>query len=143
MKTSKRRFRLELLALACTIACALAIFISTTLRAAAGSGAKPQSGQSDVQPAVDQANVHQTYEGVITDTHCGAKHSAAIAKNAADCTLVCVHSGEHFALVDGDQMYILKGEAAMLKHSAGQRVKIDGTLNGHIISVASISAPIS
>jgi hypothetical protein len=59
---------------------------------------------------------------------------------AADCTRVCVRSGESFALVDGDKAYTLAGEPAALKRVAGQRVKIVGTLNGDTISVAAVGA---
>ena len=83
----------------------------------------------------------QNYDGVITDTRCGAKHSAAIGQSAADCTRACVHSGERFALVDGDRTYALEGESEALKHAAGERVRIVGTLSGSTISVASVRAP--
>jgi hypothetical protein len=54
-----------------------------------------------------------------------------------------VHSGESFALVDGDKTYALKGEDAALKRAAGERVKILGTLTDNTISVASVLAPAS
>jgi hypothetical protein len=78
------------------------------------------------------------YEGMITDTRCGAKHSVAIAKTAADCTLACVHAGEQFALISGDQVYVLRGDVGLLKPYAGQRVRVFGTLNGRTISVTSV-----
>lgn len=77
---------------------------------------------------------------MITDTRCGAKHSAAIGMTAADCARVCVHGGEQFALIDGDTVYVLEGEPAALKHVAGQRVRIVGTLTGKRISVESVAA---
>lgn len=80
----------------------------------------------------------QSYEGMITDTHCGAKHSAAMGQTAANCTLACVHAGEQFVLVDGDAVYLLEGDMIALKQVAGQRVKIVGTLNGTKISVRSV-----
>jgi hypothetical protein len=80
----------------------------------------------------------ESYEGVITDTHCGAKHSAAIGMAAADCTRACVHGGEQFALVDGETVYLLEGGMEALKRVAGQRVRIVGTINGNTISVASV-----
>jgi hypothetical protein len=107
------------------IACVLAIVIATL-------GAAAIAEQS-VQP-------QQTYEGVVTDTRCGAKHSAAIGKTAADCTRACVHGGAEFALVDGDKIYRLEGDQMLLKRAAGQRVKVVGTLNGDRLTVTSISA---
>jgi hypothetical protein len=77
---------------------------------------------------------------MITDAHCGAKHSAVVGKSAADCTRLCVHSGEQFALVDGEKMYVLQGQPEALKRVAGQRVEVVGSLNGNVISVVSIPA---
>lgn len=82
----------------------------------------------------------QSYEGMITDTHCGAKHSAAIGMGAADCARVCVHGGEQFALVDGDSVYVLEGHLEGLKRMAGQRARIVGILNGNKISVSGVAA---
>jgi hypothetical protein len=66
-----------------------------------------------------------------------------VGKSAADCTRVCIHGGEQFALVDGDRAYTLEGNQAALKRMAGQRVKIVGTLNGSTISVASVATAAS
>jgi hypothetical protein len=107
------------------IAWVLAVAIATL-------GAVAIAEQSD-QP-------QQTYEGVVTDTHCGAKHSAAIGKTAADCARACVHGGEEFALVDGDTIYRLDGDQMLLKRVAGQRVRVVGTLNRDRLTVTSVSA---
>lgn len=126
------RFWVETIALVSVIACAFALVIAT-LGAVAGTAAgEPESGQSTLAPAA------RTYEGMITDTRCGARHSAAIGGTAADCTLACVRGGERFVLVDGDTTYSLEGDVIVLKRVAGQRVKIAGTLNGRKISVTSL-----
>ncbi len=139
MKSAKVRFWIEVLALVGAIACCVALFI-----AAAGMGTKVRAKSEEPQAPVQSSAVpQQTYDGVITDTHCGAKHSTAIADNAADCTRVCVHAGERFALVDGEKMWVLQGDPAALKHAAGERVKITGTLSGNTISVTSVRAPVS
>ena len=75
---------------------------------------------------------------MITDTRCGAKHSAVIGKTAADCTVACVRGGQQFILVDGETIYLLEGDLVVLKRVAGQRARISGTLNGKKISVTSI-----
>lgn len=148
MKTIKIRLWIGTLALAGAVAYALALFIATP-GAAAGGGSKETQSNSAAQssppaqssPAESIESQPQTYDGVITDTHCQAKHSAPLAESAAECTRVCVHSGEGFALVDGDKMYVLEGEPAALKRSAAERVRIAGTLNGNTISVTSVAAP--
>jgi hypothetical protein len=127
------RFWLETIALVTVITCALALVIAT-LGAVAGAAAagEPESGQSRSSPAA------RTYEGMITDTRCGAKHSAAIGATATRCTLACVRGGEQFILVDGDTTYFLEGDVIALTRVAGQRVTIVGTLNGRKISVTSV-----
>jgi hypothetical protein len=115
------------------IGCILASLIATqgvVTEASTGS----ESGQARSSSAMQQ----QTYEGVITDTQCGAKHSAAMGRTAADCTVVCVRSGEQFVLVDGDTSYLLEGDLVTLKQVAGRRVRITGTVNGEKISVTSV-----
>jgi hypothetical protein len=136
MKTMKAGFWIETIALVSAIACSQALFIAI-LSAAAGAAA---GGLESGQPRPTSAIESQTYEGMITDTQCGARHSAAIGRAAADCTRVCVHGGHQFALVDGDRIYLLEGEPAALQLVAGQRARIVGTLNGNKISVASVAA---
>jgi hypothetical protein len=130
----KARLWIETIALAAAIACALALVIAVLGAVAGAAAAEMESGQAS-PPSVTRL---QTYEGMITDTQCGAKHSAAIGKTAADCTLVCVRGGEQFILVDGDAIYLLEGDLVVLKRAAGQRVRISGILNGKKISVTSV-----
>jgi hypothetical protein len=96
------------------------------------------SAQQSESAAKSEAMV-QSYEGVISDTRCGAKHAASIGKSAADCARACVHASEHFALVDGDTLYLLEGNVPAIKELAGQRVKIVGTQNGNTIIVSSVA----
>lgn len=135
MRTRTRtRFWIETTAVVSAIACALALLFATLGAVAGAVAGDPESGQAGPSSALGQ----RSYEGMITDTHCGAKHSAEIGKTAADCTRVCVHAGEQFVLVDGDAIYLLEGEQAALKRLAGQRVRITGTLAGKKISVTSV-----
>jgi hypothetical protein len=127
-----------LLAALCTgIVCVLAYSLTRPEPVTTVAAAEPATGvQSSGLPL-------QTYEGIITDTRCGAKHSATVGMSAADCTRACVHSGESFALVDGETTYRLKGDQAALKRAAGERVKVIGTLDGNTISVSSVVTPSS
>jgi hypothetical protein len=126
---------IEILALVSAIACFLVLFLGTPAATTRAANAQSEAGQPQSSSVPSQL-----YEGVVTDTHCGAKHSAAVGLSAADCTRACIHSSERFALVDGDKMYVLEGEAAALKRVAGQRAKISGTLTGNTIAVASVAA---
>ena len=118
------------------IACCLTLLISILGTVSCTAAAQPQSGAS--QPAPGAAT--ESYEGMISDTRCGAKHSAAIDKGATNCTITCVRAGEQFVLIDGDKVYSLDGDLVALKQVAGQRVRIVGTLNGTKIAVRSVAA---
>jgi hypothetical protein len=132
---SKRaRFWIETIGLVCGIACALALLFALLGAVAGAAAGEPESGQRESPSAVRL----QTFEGLITDTQCGARHAAAIGKAPADCTRACVHGGEQFALVDGDALYVIEGDPLMLKAAAGQRVRVSGILNGKKISVTSV-----
>jgi len=114
-----------------SIACAFALLL-----AVAGSGAEAAGGEESGQGGAVSVP-QRTYEGMITDTHCGAKHDPLIARSATDCVRVCVHGGAQFALVFGDKTYILRGETAALKKLAGERARVTGTLDGNTITVSS------
>jgi hypothetical protein len=131
--SAKTTFWIETIALISTIACVLALGIAALGAIAGTAVAPPASSQSNAE-----AGLQKSYDGVITDTLCGAKHSAVIGKTAADCTLVCIHGGEQFALVDGETVYSLEGATVQLKRVAGQRVRIIGALKGKKLSVTSI-----
>jgi hypothetical protein len=129
------RYWAEMLVLASVAAFGLAISLGSHTAAAGPSAPSAAAVPATPAPAVASA----TYEGIVSDTHCGAKHSAKGDLAAADCTRACVHSGEHFALIDAENAYILAGEPDQLKRLAGERVKIAGTLNGNTIEVASVT----
>ena len=78
--------------------------------------------------------------GVISDAHCGAKHSTASA-DAAKCVSGCLKGGADPVLVSGGKVYKLDaGSREKAAAFAGQNVKVDGTVNGDTITVSSISA---
>ncbi|MGC2260961.1 MAG: hypothetical protein WA594_21800 [Candidatus Sulfotelmatobacter sp.] len=119
----------------CTaIICVLAYSMTMT-----GAARPAVAGPQAEKATQSSPGPRENYEGIVTDTHCGAKHSAAVGLSAADCTRACVHSGESFALVDGEKTYRLKGDEAALKRVAGERVKLAGTLTDNTISVGSVS----
>lgn len=135
------RFWIGMLAVVGALVCALTLLFALP-RVDAGAIRTKQDPVNPAQtvPAPSSGAHAQSYEGIITDSRCGAKHSAAVGLGAADCTRACVHSGEHFALVDGDKTYALEGDESILKRAAGQRVRIVGTLNDKTIAVASVTA---
>jgi len=137
VSSTRARFWFETIALVCGIACAVALLFAVLGAAAGAAAEEPESGQVGGSPSTVPVRL-QSFEGLLTDTQCGAKHSAAMGKAPADCTRACVHGGEQFALVDGDALYVIEGDLPMLKGAAGQRVRISGTLNGRKISATSV-----
>src|ERR1700692_529346 len=69
-------------------------FIVMTVMATLGLiGGADAGGAAGRQAQSSSAIQTQSYEGMITDTHCGAKHSAAIGMGAGDCARGWVHRG--------------------------------------------------
>jgi hypothetical protein len=131
MKTN--RVWIEIVLLGTAIACALALFIAT-LGAAAGAAAGEAAAQETQSPGA------QTYEGMVTCSRCGARHSAVLGQTAADCARICVRGGANFVLVDGRGTYLLDGDISVLGRLAGQRARIVGELNGKTIKISSVAA---
>jgi hypothetical protein len=132
MRKIKVRWWTKILLLVCALACGTAFLLAARSQSAGPAPITQQQTESANAPT-------ETFSGIVTDTHCGAKHSAKVGLSAADCTRACVHAGEHFALVDGEKAYTLAGDPAALKRVAGDRVKVAGTLNGNTIAVFSVA----
>ena len=74
---------------------------------------------------------------MITDAHCGARHSRNSGKSSAECTRSCVRNGFHYVLVDGEEVHALEGDQSQLEQLAGVRVQLVGLLEGNTIKVKS------
>jgi uncharacterized iron-regulated membrane protein len=130
-QTSQFAFWMKILANGAVVACALALLLATL--GAAGAGfAGPEVLQA--------ANGEHAFDGTVTCSRCGTRHSAALAKNAADCARICAHLGAAFTLVDGDKVYQLDGDTNVLKKLATRRVRVVGEVEGSTIRISSIAA---
>jgi len=115
--------------LAVLFAMALALVTATGAIAFGRKGAdQPDSGKA------------QTFSGVLTDTHCGARHPSKSHLSAGDCAKMCLKHGFAWALVDGEKIYTLKGDSPVLDRLAGERVTVSGTLEGNTIHVQSVES---
>jgi len=145
MKTRPKLW-IEILALSTAGAFGVALLLvslGTAAGAASGGSEQPApAATSSSQLASSQlpSAPQQTYDGMVTCSRCGAKHPATSSRNASDCTRACVHAGASFALIDGDVVYLLKGNLDQVKKVAGQRATITGSINGQTIEVSSVSA---
>jgi hypothetical protein len=130
------RFWIEILLLATAMACVLALLIAS-LGAAAGAAASEESTAQATSTTTEQS-----YEGMVTCSRCGAKHSAALGQNAADCARTCVRGGASFVLIEGNATYRLEGDLGILARLAGRRARILGELNGNTIRISSVPSEI-
>jgi hypothetical protein len=81
----------------------------------------------------------QTLTGVVTDNMCGKKHAMMPGKSDSECIRTCVKSGSKYALLVGNKIYALQGDANQLDHFAGKKVKVAGNVSGSTIALASIT----
>ena len=127
------RFWIEIVLLGTAAALGLALLFAT-LGAVAGAA---DSARDSSQPNPSIATSTTSFEGMVTCSRCGAKHSAALDRSASTCVRVCVHGGASFTLVNADSTYLLDGDLSVLKKLAGQRARVTGTRDGQIIKVVS------
>ncbi len=79
-----------------------------------------------------------SWTGVVSDTHCGVKHSTA-GDEAASCVAKCVSGGAKYALVSDGKVYQLDAQDKFANF-AGKSVKVTGTLKDDAITVDSVEA---
>ena len=73
--------------------------------------------------------------GVISDSHCGAKHNAA-SDAAAKCVESCIKGGAEAVFVSGDK--VLKLDAASqekVKGHYGHKVTVTGDVDGDTLKI--------
>jgi len=82
----------------------------------------------------------ETWAGTVSDSMCGAKHTAASASDAA-CVKKCVKGGASAVLVSDGKVYqIAKDSQAKVMPLLGQKVTVMGKLDGDTIEIASAQA---
>jgi hypothetical protein len=71
----------------------------------------------------------ETFNGTITDTMCGAKHTMMKDQPDHTCVKMCVKgSSEYAPLFDGQNIFRLNDQSKPAKFAA-QKVKVTGTLD--------------
>jgi hypothetical protein len=76
----------------------------------------------------------KTITGVVSDSHCGAKHSTP---GHADCVNGCVAHGASYVLVAHGKVYQLDAQDKF-KDLGGKEVEVKGTVSGDSITVVSV-----
>lgn len=85
----------------------------------------------------------QVFVGFITDTECGPDHAPMRAKgdNDKECTLKCVAKGATFGFVDAARQHFFQlDDQERPRPFAGDKVRIEGRIEGDTIRVTKISA---
>jgi len=82
----------------------------------------------------------ETLTGTISDASCGAKHEGAAAADAA-CVQRCLKRGNPAVLVTGGKVYQIAADSReKVVPLAGQKVTINGKLDGDTVTVNTIEA---
>lgn len=110
-----------------------AVFAGVTAAIASGESAQTPDDQQ-----VDPLVPGQTFVGLISDAHCGSKHTES-KMSAFECTQMCVRHGSRYVIAEGNRDYELAGAPERLGQIAGQRVRLTGVLTGDTIKVSSAS----
>jgi hypothetical protein len=82
----------------------------------------------------------ETMSGYISDAHCGAKH-AEVSDANSKCVAACLKGGADPVLVSDGKVYKFDDASKdKAKALAGQKVSVDGSLNGDTVTATSITA---
>jgi hypothetical protein len=101
------------------------VFVSATATYAAATAFQNASGGP------------QSFSGVISDSHCNGRHLMK-DKSPEECVRFCVTQGAKYVLVNGENIYALEGKPSEFTSLSGERVTVNGTLDGTTIKVNSV-----
>ena len=122
---------------------ALAAALAFALIIAGGSVALAGHQKADAEeaqgfdPATRGPQLGTTFTGMITDSHCGARHMRKSNMTSAQCARACYRKGASYLLVDGSRRFTLIGAESALDKVVGQRASVIGNRQGDTIIVES------
>jgi len=143
-----RRHRTWFSLLSYCVLTALAAALAFALIVAGGSMAlagHQQAGAEEAQ-SLDQGTrgrqLGTIFTGMITDSHCGARHMRKSNMTSAECARACYRKGASYLLVDGSRRFTLIGGESALDKVVGQRASVLGNRQGDTIIVDSVTPPL-
>jgi hypothetical protein len=77
-----------------------------------------------------------TLTGFVSDDACGAKHAAGTTADQ-NCAKSCIKMGGSAVFVQGDKVFKIDNPASIKGHE-GQKVTVDGKLNGDTIHIDAV-----
>ena len=126
---------------------AIAIGLAIVIAGASVALASHQNEQSEGPQTAAATTVTPTpaqsgtlFTGMITDSHCGARHMRNSHMNSTECVRACYRKGASYVLIDGEKRYVLIGGDGQVSKLAGERANITGTRQGDSILVDSAAA---
>ncbi len=141
----KRRAWLSLIVFCTLLVAGSALAFAVVIAGASVALANHQSTKIEEAQNVESTSVApssgKTFSGMITDSHCGARHMRNTSQNSTDCARACVRKGATYVLVDGTRRYTLIGDESAVAHLAGERANVTGTRQGDTI-IVDAAAPI-
>ena len=141
-----RRNRTWLSLLSYCVLTGLAVALGFALVIAGGSVALAShqgvgEDSKEMAPTTGAPQTGATFSGMITDSHCGARHMRKSNMTAAQCAEACYRKGASYILIDGNRRYTLIGGEGALSKLLGERAKVTGNLQDDTIIVDS-AAPL-
>ena len=119
---------------------AFAFAVIVAAGSAALAGRQASEDPQLTSPATPQVAPGGPYQGVVTDSRCGARHLKNSHLSPAGCARLCVRQGANYVLVDGNRRYKLVGSEEALDKFAGQRIRVSGIRQGETIQVNSAAS---
>ena len=119
---------------------ALAFAVMVAAGSAALAGRQASEDPQLTSPATSEITPGGLYQGVVTDSRCGARHLKNSHLSPAECARICVRQGASYVLVDGNRRYKLVGSEEALDKFAGQRIRVSGIRQGETIQVNSAAS---
>jgi hypothetical protein len=123
-----------------SLGAALAFAVIVAAGSAALAGRQSSEGPQLTSPAAPEIAPGGLYQGLVTDSRCGARHLKNSHLSPAECARLCVRQGASYILVDGNRRYKLLGSEEALNKFAGQRIRVSGTRQGETIQVSSAAS---
>ncbi len=79
------------------------------------------------------------WTGVVSETHCGAKHNEA-SEAATKCVTSCIKGGAKPVLVVDGKVVNIANPEKVTEAFYGKKVSVKGDLKGDSLTIASIAA---
>jgi hypothetical protein len=93
--------------------------------------------------AFGHAQDSKTWDGFVTDTHCGTncQRTSAMTPDRA-CIRLCVKRGSKYGLWSGNHVYVLEPQSKASRFAA-EKVRVVGNISNDVITIKSIEPILS